>query len=265
MNSIESILEDRLLPQVHLPEKAAVLLSKGLLLRWRSTGDDEYRNRAEALAQSVFAGPSSLNSTEACMAVQVLYCLSKEGGEPIDFDSKACYDRIKESLTSGTDPKRPDDPLYAALPFYIGWNTRFEMRTGYRSIYLRLLQGAQAAEQASLPVSAEFVQLLSETLENMDEQIYYEYRDLAGKLKCLLDRFWPALRQGDVYSSALLSDAVWRLADTGLLPERFLIAADKALDHAQTYTLESNNSVDIQSCSALYLACAQREYIRSRF
>lgn len=155
----------------------------------------------------------------------------------------------------------PLDTFCAALPFFFTWDTKFNGRTGYRDIYLFLKQGCDFVQNSECPI--EFIQILAECLEKMDEQIYTEYRELGNRLKVIMDAFLKNLVPNDLYSTALFADAALRLSNTVLLPERLYAAGDALLSGALKVFAVHPADASQETCAALYLALAQRDFMKS--
>jgi len=158
------------------------------------------------------------------------------------------------------------DGLYMAQPFYMEYETRYNHLEHYNDILLqfRCVEQHMKDEKTGLyyhgydesrqmywadketGCSQNFwlraigwlVIALTDTLEQMDEQIYYEYRELGAMLKNLVDSllpfqdkcgmFYQVVNRADVpgnyletSGSAILACGILKAVRLGLLPERY--------------------------------------------
>lgn len=158
------------------------------------------------------------------------------------------------------------DGLYMAQPFYMEYETRYNHMEHYNDIIQQFLcvkrrmkdektglyyhgydesremywanKETGCSQNFWLRAIGWFVMALTDTLEQMDEQIYYEYRQLSAMLKDLVDALLPYQDAGGMFyqivdradapgnyletsGSALLACGILKAVRLHLLPERY--------------------------------------------
>ena len=165
------------------------------------------------------------------------------------------------------------DGLYMAQPFYMEYETKYNHLEQYNDIFQQFLnvQKHMKDEKTGLyfhgydesrkmywanketGCSQNFwlraigwlAVALTDTLEQMDEQIYYEYRELEAMLKNLIDALLPYQDAGGMFyqivnhaevpenyletsGTALLAYAILKAVRLELLPERYRVFGERA-------------------------------------
>lgn len=165
------------------------------------------------------------------------------------------------------------DGLYMAQPFYMEYETRYNQMRNYMDIFkqfemVRLhmrdektglyYHGYDASRQMYWADKATgcsknfwlraigwYVIALTDTLEHMDEQIYYEYRRLSSFLKELIDALLPFQDKSGMFyqvvnradtpgnyletsGTSILAYGILKAVRLGLLPERYRVYGEKA-------------------------------------
>lgn len=142
------------------------------------------------------------------------------------------------------------EAMHGIYPFYMAYETKFNKMNGYMDIYRQFLSKA-AKEDKSRQDLVWFAMTLIDTLEDMDEQIFYEYR----KLMSLFKESITTLLEGDSdceFEQIAMSYLVIKGVRLNYLPERLLGKGVELFE-----ALNSSEVEDIRCKGLMVLTYAQ--------
>ncbi len=147
----------------------------GLIELFKLTKEEVYLEKIEASAKEAIAQKKPYEEMiVGANSLLKLYELTGENSykEQIEDLHQQLLTRAKSERNSFSY-----EEMYVTYPFYMTYETKFNKMNGYMDIYRQFLS-ADAKADKSIQDSIWFAMALIDTIEGMDEQIFYEYRTL---------------------------------------------------------------------------------------